>query len=59
MKLQEGKLQFENLLMFEDFTSNLSHSIAICHKTKLQQENLYPFEKFSSIFRLFLKLVNV
>jgi hypothetical protein len=34
MKLQVGKLQFENLLMLEDLVWNLSRSIAICHKTK-------------------------
>jgi len=34
MKLQTKKIQFENLLMFKDLTSNISHSIAICHKTK-------------------------
>jgi hypothetical protein len=34
MKLQVGELQYENLLMFENLISNLSHSIVICQKTK-------------------------
>jgi hypothetical protein len=37
-ELQMGKFQVENLLMFEDLTSNLSHLITICHKTKPLQE---------------------
>jgi hypothetical protein len=30
----------KNLLMFEDLTWNLSHSIVICHETKPLQETL-------------------
>jgi hypothetical protein len=30
----------KNLLMFENLTWNLSHSIVICHKTKPLQETL-------------------
>jgi hypothetical protein len=57
MKLKEGKFQFENFLMFEDLTSNLFNSIAICHKRKPSQKNLHPFEKLSSIFCLFENLL--
>jgi len=38
MNCKWKKFQVENLLMFEDFISNLSHLITICHKTKPLEE---------------------
>jgi hypothetical protein len=39
-KCKWENFKLKNLLMFEDLTWNLSHSIAICHKTKPLQETL-------------------
>jgi hypothetical protein len=52
MKLHAKKLEFENFLMFEDLTLNLSYFVGICHKTKHQQKNLQTFHKLSSTFHL-------
>jgi hypothetical protein len=46
-ELQVGKFQVKNLLMFQDFISNLSHWIVMCHKTKPLQENPLTLENLS------------
>ncbi len=54
------KFKLKNLLTFEDFTSNFSHSMAICHKTKCLQENPQTFEKIScTSLKFHLKLATM
>jgi hypothetical protein len=58
MKCKWGNFKLKNLLMFEVFTWNLSHSIATCHKTKTLQETLKHLKKISCTNLKFdLKLV--
>jgi hypothetical protein len=59
-QLQVGKFQVKKLSMFEDLTSNPSHSIIICHKKKPLQENPQTLEKFSCTnLKLHLKLATM
>ncbi len=45
MKCKWEIFKMKNLLMFEELTWNLSHSIVICHKTKPLQKTLKHLKK--------------
>jgi len=58
-KCKWENLRLKNLLMFEDLTWNLSHSMVICHKTKPLQETLKHLKKFLHKLQIWLETCRI
>ncbi len=59
MNCKWENFKLKNLLMFEDLTWNLSHSIVICHKTKLLQETFKHLKNFLHENEIWLETYNI